>query len=67
MFFVVFDGREMDRMLKFEDVNIRGLFNKRFLSSINRKVEDLDTCIKKVEAASSMSFPECYVEPVLPI
>jgi hypothetical protein len=67
MFFVIFDGREMDKMFKFEDANIRGLFNKRFLSSINRKVENLDSCIKKVEAASNINFPECYIEPVLPI
>lgn len=54
-------------MFRFEDPKVVSLFDKRFISSIFRKVKVLDECVKVVEDASGLRFPEYYVEPVLPV
>lgn len=57
----------MNRLFRFEDAKIQRLFDKRFLSSLSRKVLTLESCVREVEEASNLKFPEYYVEPILPI
>lgn len=57
----------MNRLFRFQDLKIREHFDKRFLSTLNRKAENLDSSVKEIENASSLKFPEYYVEPILPI
>jgi hypothetical protein len=57
----------MNRLFRFEDAKIQRLFDKRFLSSLPRKVLTLESCVREVEEASNLKFPEYYVEPILPI
>jgi hypothetical protein len=57
----------LNRLFRFEDPKIVSLFDKRFISSIFKKVNVLEECVKSVEEASGINFPEYYVEPILPI
>ncbi len=57
----------MNRLFRFEDPKIVGLFDKRFISSIVRKVRVLEKCVSRVEDASGLRFPEYYIEPILPV
>ena len=57
----------MNRLFRFEDPKIRELFDKRFLNSINKRVEILDSCIKEVKDSANLNYPDYYVEPILPI
>lgn len=57
----------MNRLFRFEDPKIRELFDGRFLKSIYKRVEVLDSCVKEVEASANLKYPDYYVEPILPI
>jgi len=57
----------MNRLFRFEDPKIRELFDGRFLKSINKRVEIFDSCVKEIEDAANLKYPEYYVEPILPI
>jgi hypothetical protein len=57
----------MNRLFRFEDLKIREMFDKRFLKSINRRVEILNSCVKEIEENSNLKYPDYYVEPILPI
>ncbi|MGQ9780860.1 MAG: hypothetical protein ACUVQ8_01205 [Nitrososphaeria archaeon] len=57
----------MDKLFRFEDTKVRQLFDKRFLSNLTKKTQKLDLCVREVEEASNLKFPEYYVEPILPI
>jgi len=57
----------MDRLFRFEDPKIREMFDKRFLKSINRRVEILNSCVREIEENSNLKYPDYYVEPILPI
>ncbi|MEM3403920.1 MAG: hypothetical protein QXJ17_05255 [Nitrososphaeria archaeon] len=57
----------MNRLFRFEDPQIQKLFDKRFLSTLPGRVKVLEKCVQEVEDASSLMYPEYYVEPILPI
>ena len=57
----------MNRLFRFEDPKIRELFDGRFLKSIYKRVEVLDSCVKEVEVSANLKYPDYYVEPILPI
>ncbi|MEM2950111.1 MAG: hypothetical protein QXV52_03360 [Nitrososphaeria archaeon] len=57
----------MNRLFRFEDPKIMELFDKRFISSIFKKVSVLEKCVSRVEEASGLRFPEYYIEPILPV
>lgn len=57
----------MNRLFRFEDPKTVGLFDKRFISSIVRKIRALEECVSRVEDASGLRFPEYYIEPILPV
>ena len=57
----------MNRLFRFEDPKTRELFDGRFLKSIYKRVEVLDSCVKEVEVCANLKYPDYYVEPILPI
>jgi hypothetical protein len=57
----------MNRLFRFEDPKVRELFDGRFLRSIYKRVEALDSCVKEVEVSANLKYPDYYVEPILPI
>ncbi|MGD0329382.1 MAG: hypothetical protein ABSB40_02920 [Nitrososphaeria archaeon] len=57
----------MNRLFRFEDPKIRELFDGRFLKSIYKRVEVLDSCVKEVEVCANLKYPDYYIEPILPI